>query len=118
MMVVLWLCLMTAYLQRIPALQHHYERTGCVTSSCWMRYCPTCATPANALVMSSGDTPFALRYRITPSASSPPIDAINEIIPTSPQDMDRAQGALLPSAQGSISLPYFAGIISINIPFL
>src|SRR4029434_10927000 len=28
----------------------------------------------------------------------PPKDAINEIIPTGPQDMDRAHGALLPSA--------------------
>src|SRR5215831_3142020 len=32
----------------------------------------------------------------------PPIDPINEIIRTRPQDMDRAHGALLPSAQGSI----------------
>jgi len=32
----------------------------------------------------------------------PPIDPINEIITTRPQDMDRAHGALLPSTQESI----------------
>src|SRR5919198_4647635 len=48
----------------------------------------------------------------------PPKDAINEIIPTRPQDMDRAHGALLPSAQGSIFLSCFAGIVSRNIPCL
>src|SRR5919199_3392173 len=47
-----------------------------------------------------------------------PKDAINEIIPTRPQDMDRAHGALLPSAQGSIFLSCFAGIVSRNIPCL
>src|SRR5215510_3470751 len=45
-----------------------------------------------------------------------PKDAINEIIPTSPQDMDRAHGALLPSAQGSLWLLFFAEIVSINVP--
>src|SRR6266446_2847475 len=48
----------------------------------------------------------------------PPIDPINEIITTSPQDMDRAHGARLLSAQGSIFLPFFAGRVSINIPFV
>jgi len=48
----------------------------------------------------------------------PPIDPINEIITTSPQNMDRAHGALLLSAQESIVLPFFAGRVSINIPFM
>src|SRR5262249_21421014 len=53
------------------ALFHHHSRTGSRMSSCWRRYRPACATSANALVISSGDTPFAWRYRITPSSSSP-----------------------------------------------
>ena len=51
-------------------LPHPFSEIHTYPSS-WMRYPPVCATPANALVMSSGATPFALRYIITPSSSSP-----------------------------------------------
>src|SRR5215831_17829612 len=41
-------------------LPHPFSEIHIYPSS-WMRYPPVCATPANALVMSSEDTPFALR---------------------------------------------------------
>src|SRR5499427_1065097 len=57
--------------EKRKALFHHHSRTGSRMSSCWMRYRPTCATAANALVISSGGIPLSLRYVITPSSSSP-----------------------------------------------
>src|SRR5262249_5427166 len=57
--------------EKRKALFHHHSRTGSRMSSCWMRYRPPCATPANALVISSEGMPLSLRYVITPSSSSP-----------------------------------------------
>src|SRR6266568_409783 len=49
-----------------------HPRSGVHAShACWIREPPACATSSNTFAISSGDTPFALRYMTTPSSSSP-----------------------------------------------